>query len=431
MMLSFEEMVVKCIDDQAKRHIREAVSCYEAGAYRSAIVAANVSVCFDLIAKLRSLAAEGDGEAKNLVVKLDHLQEQLRQGNQAAVKGLLDFERSLLETFRDKFDFFGNQEFEELDRLRADRNRCAHPTFFHDAQPYAPAAELARQHIRSAVEYVLSQQPRQGKAAISSLQNMITSQYFPDQLDEAVVRMRGSELGNAREPLVKACVDDLAFGWPDKAHVYFDHDNAMLALQAIVELHRVIAIPRLQVAVEKLAKTGEDDAVRFAGAICARIPEAANGIDEATKVVLRTWLTRYDGEDKAQAIERALQLDWWQEAATEALNTVTPEQLSQVDRPSAAALTRAAQLYGQAENWGQANRLATQVAHPFAEQFSKEDITHILQRSQNGADLQGSHGFRQFVDLLFERNPITDDDLNRLLEAYDLEHYMVLGADEG
>ena len=38
MMLGFEEMIVRCVDEEAKVHIREAVRCYEAGAYRASIV---------------------------------------------------------------------------------------------------------------------------------------------------------------------------------------------------------------------------------------------------------------------------------------------------------------------------------------------------------------------------------------------------------
>jgi len=231
-IISFEEMIVRCIDDDAKNNIREAIRCYETGAYRAAIVSAYVSVCFDLISKIRGLAFDGDIEANTLADKLDKLQEQQRLGNTQAIKGLLEFERNLLENFRDRFDFFGHQEFEELSRLRADRNRCAHPTFFHGAQPYSPPAELARLHIRSALSYVLSQPARQGKAALDNLRTVIVSPYFPDDLDDAVVRLRGTEIGNAREPLIRAFVDDLVFGWPDASNPLYQHDNALVAIEA-------------------------------------------------------------------------------------------------------------------------------------------------------------------------------------------------------
>ncbi len=423
MIRGFEEMIVQCIDDDAKVHIREAVRCYEAGAYRAAIVASYVAVCFDLIAKLRGLASGGDGDAANLVNKLDQLQEQQRNGNPQAIGGLLEIERNLLEDFRDKFDFFGHQEFEELSRLRADRNRCAHPTFSHDALPYAPPAELARLHIRSALSYVLSQQARQGKAALASLRATVNSPYFPTALKDAVTRLRASEIGKARDTLVRAFIDDLAFGWPDATHPYHANNSVLEAIEATVELHRPIAVPRLVIAIDKLAKSGVDDAVRFAGATVLRVREAGELIDEATKVVLRTWLLKETENYRGQAIQHALKMGWWRENALQALATLTAEQLAGVIDPPAEMITRAAEIYSTAASWDEANALAASVANPLADRFSPGDIATVFNASRNGAGLRGSHGFRAFISLLYDKNPISNVDLEALLDEYGLDVY--------
>ena len=423
MMLGFEEMIVRCVDAEAKIHIREAVRCYEAGAYRAAIVSAHVSVCFDLIAKLRSLRAGGDAVAAAMVATLDGLQQQLSGGNQAAIKGLLEFERGLLEAFRDKFDFFGNQEFEELSRLRADRNRCAHPTFSHDTLPYAPPAELARLHIRSALTYVLSQLPKQGKAALASLRATVTSPYFPTVLKDAIERLKGAEIGTAREPLVRAFVDDLAFGWPDPTHAYHHNSNVALALEATIEIHWPIVLPRLLSAIEKLAKSGDADAVRFAGAMAVRVPEAAEQVDVATQAVLRIWLEQETADSKGKAIKTALTIGWWREAAVAALATITPAQLVVVTNPPSEMVTQAATIYTTATNWNDANELAADLANPLADRFSPADIAFVFEKAHNGADLIGSHGFRGFIRLLYEKNPISDADLEALLDEHHLDAY--------
>ena len=423
MMLGFEEMITRCVDEEAKIHVREAVRCYDSGAYRAAIVSAHVAVCFDLIAKLRGLASGGDPAAVTLVTKLDNLQEQQRSGNQQAIKGLLEIERNLLEDFRDKFDFFGHQEFEELGRLRADRNRCAHPTFSHDALPYTPAAGLARLHIRSALTYVLSQPAKQGKAALASLRATIVSPYFPIVLNDAVARLRGTEIGTARDALVRAFVDDLAFGWPDAGHPYHAHAHVLVALEATVELHRPIAVPRIVRAIDKLAKIGSPDAVRFAGALALRVQEAGELVDDATKAVLRIWLVQEASENKGRAVERALQIVWWRDNALQALTTLEAEQVSGVIDPSPEIVARAAQLYAAATNWTEANKLATDVANPLADRFSPADIAFVFERSRDGADLIGSHGFREFIRLLYDKNPLPVADLETLLDEHDLEQY--------
>lgn len=430
MILGFEEMIARCVDDEAKFHIREAVRCYESGAYRAAIVSTHISVCFDLIAKLRNLASGGDPVATMMVTRLDGLQQQLGSGNQSAIKGLLEIERNLLEDFRDKFDFFGSQEFEELSRLRADRNRCAHPSFSHDSLPYAPPAELARLHLRSALSYVLSQPPKQGKAALTSLRATVLSPYFPSTTAEAVVRLRGSEIGSARDPLIRAFVDDLAFGWPDPAHAYNNNLGVLVALEATVELHRPIAVPRLIAAIEKLARSETAAAVRFAGAMALRISEAGEQVDDTTKAVLRIWLVGEDAVNKGRAVKRALQIQWWHDSAVDALATLTPDQLSLVADPPTEMVSKAAQLYTTATNWDEANTLASKLANPFADRFSAADINLIFNASNNGADLRGSRGFREFVGLLYDKNAIPDADLEALMEEHHLDAYKRAGQVE-
>lgn len=423
MMLGFEEMIVRCVDAEAKVHIREAVRCYEAGAYRASIVSAHVSVCFDLIAKLRSLAAGGDAVAGGMVTRLDNLQQQLSSGNLAAIKGLLAFERTLLEDFRDQFDFFGTQEFEELSRLRADRNRCAHPTFAHDALPYAPPAELARLHIRSALTYVLSQPPRQGKAALASLRATVASPYFPLVLDEAVRRLRGSEIGTARDVLVRAFVDDLAFGWPDPAHPYHGDPHVVVALQAAVELHRPVALPRLVAAIEKLAKSGVADAVTFAAATALRVSEAGELVDEASQAVLRVWLGADTSVSKGKSIKRALEISWWRDSALAQMAILDADQIAAVTDPPPEMIRRAAEVYATATNWDAANALAGKVANPLADRYSAADIAIVFNASHNGADLRGSHGFTEFIRLLYDQNAIPNAALEALMDEHGLEPY--------
>lgn len=416
-------MIVHCVNDDGKFHIREAVRCYEAGAYRAAIVSSYVAVCFDLIAKLRGLASGGDQVAIALIDSLDKLQEQRRKGNNQAIKGLLEFERNLLEEFRDKFEFFGHQEFEELSRLRADRNQCAHPTFSNDALPYTPVAELARLHIRSALVYVLSQPARHGKAALNSLRTIITSAYFPNLLKDAVARLRGTEIGNARETLIRAFTDDLVYGWSNPSHAYYAHPNVLLAISATVELHRSMVVPKLVIAIQKLVKDSTTQAVRCAAAIAIKVIEAGEQVDEATQVVLKAWLLRETSEHKGNAIKGALLVGWWRDSALIALDALSAEQLANVTAPPPEMITRAAQIYATSGTWGEANALAETLAKPLAEHFSYGDIVIVMRASSNGADLRGSHGFRDFINILYDKNQIDNEQLESLMDVHGLTSY--------
>ena len=70
-------------------------------------------------------------------------------------------------------------EHRDLSRLVEDRNRCAHPSISSADELYQPSAELARYHLRNAVEYLLQHPPVQGKAALSKVMADIDGALFP------------------------------------------------------------------------------------------------------------------------------------------------------------------------------------------------------------------------------------------------------------
>ena len=135
------------------------------------------------------------------------------------------------------------------------------------------------------------------------------------------------------------------------------------------------------------------------------------------------WLTGETSDNKGKAVKRALQIGWWRDAGLEALATVTPDHLATVIDPPAEMVSRAAQMFGGAQNWDQANALANKVANPLADRFTPLDIALVFDASHNGGDLRGSHGFREFVRLLYDKNPISDLDLEALMTEHNLDHY--------
>lgn len=429
MISSFDELVLKCVNEETKAQIVEAVRCYDVGSYRAAIVCAYVAVCFDLISKLHGLASGDDGAAKMLVEKLERLQDQQRKGDANAMRGLLEFERDLLEKFRDEFDFFGHQEFEELARLRNDRNRCAHPTFAIDSVPYAPPAELARLHIRNALTHVLCQPPKQGRAALASLRSLIASPYFPTSLKDAVERLRKSEIGTARDALIRGFVDELAFDHPSESDSFAvehakQYKRYVIALQAVIEIHREVALPRLVAAIDKLTKSGVTNAIKWAGSMALFIAEAAESVNDGSKATLKVWFQQDSEDSKGLMAKSAMQIAWWRDSALEALVTLTPKQLGAVTDPPPEMVRQAARLYAGARNWDQANAIASECANPLADRFSSADIELIFNAARNeGADLIGSHGFREFIDFLYDKNQIKNVELEMLIDKYKLTTY--------
>ena len=93
-LADLDELILLCRDEKARLYIEEAVSCYRSGAYRSAIVATWIAVCYDIIDKLRELALSGDKEAELQVKAI----EETRAANNFA--RALQFERAILDLAR-------------------------------------------------------------------------------------------------------------------------------------------------------------------------------------------------------------------------------------------------------------------------------------------------------------------------------------------
>ena len=108
-----DELTLRCRDEKARQYIAEAVASYRAGAFRSAIVATWVAVCFDVIEKFRELALAGDKEAERQAHDIDATR---RTGD---LTRALKFERELLELAKDKFELISPLEYIDLDRLQA------------------------------------------------------------------------------------------------------------------------------------------------------------------------------------------------------------------------------------------------------------------------------------------------------------------------
>lgn len=198
MLGDLDELVLQCRNEQARSHIGEAVIAYKAGAYRSAVIMTWVALAFDIVDKLRELSISGDGGAAK---KIEEYERIHKQGDIAAS---LKFERSLLEAARKEFELFSDSELIELERIQEDRNRCAHPSQNMEGEPFSPSAELARAHIRAAIEYVMKNEPAQGRHALDMVMRLVNGDYFPPEKKKAFDALKHSPLMTGRLSLVRA-----------------------------------------------------------------------------------------------------------------------------------------------------------------------------------------------------------------------------------
>jgi hypothetical protein len=209
---SLDALLLSVRDTESKRLTQEAVTAYQAGAYRAAILSIWVAVCADIISKLRELATGGDAAA---LAEVSSLETWVRTKD---LKNLQNFENGLVELAGVKFEMLLPHERTDLERLQDDRHLCAHPAFVSDEALFSPTPELARAHITHAILHLLSRPPVQGKQLISRYDRDLQGGSFPNKADEIELVLRQNYLARAKpgsvvnmiKALAKALVGDEA-----------------------------------------------------------------------------------------------------------------------------------------------------------------------------------------------------------------------------
>ena len=72
-LYDLDELALLVRNDLSKTYVLESIQAYKSGAYRAAIVTTWIAVAYDIIAKIRELAEQGDEAAKKEVMGLSKI----------------------------------------------------------------------------------------------------------------------------------------------------------------------------------------------------------------------------------------------------------------------------------------------------------------------------------------------------------------------
>lgn len=419
-----DELVLKCRDQKAKSYIREAVACYKAGAFRSAIVSTWIAVSFDILDKLKELSLAGDKEAERQVESFDKAR---RNGD---VANSLKFEREILAVCRDKLELISPVEFIDLDRLQEDRNRCAHPSMTSDGEVFNPSAELARMHIRSAVEHLLQYPPAQGKYALDSLTSEVESEYFPTDVKKAIVAFESSPLKKARESLIRNFTVVLLKKLINDARDYKEIYRISTALNAIGLIHRE---PYRDTLTEKLSSIvrslGTEKLDRIIPLI-SHVEDSWSYFEADIRQKLQTYVENLPKEN-IDDIDVFLSIVYLKSFAEKRLSKATRAEL---DEPLFFTVPlqvsdRIIELYSESRNFDQANNFASTVIR-YAGDYTKEQIQKII--SACGGNDQIKHSFEvgSVINALRKNKNVTDEEVDGWLVEADLKKFAKIKDEE-
>jgi len=420
-LVDIEALTLRCRADRAREYVREAIMCYRAGAYRSAIVNSWIAVVFDLIDKVRELALAGDAVAATINDRYETYLAQIEAGNDQGIKNALEFERSIVATCRDELQFFNHQQLRDLDRLREDRHQCAHPSFQRIGEPYRPSAEQARLHLRNAVEHVLSQPPVQGRSAIAALETEISSEYFPKDRGQAVAVLRGTALLNANDALIRGVIDALIFGYATPTHIVYGKIQVGSALDALLDLHRARAEERIASQLSKVIRNVSDVDFPLLARLVAAMDEAPTLVNEAARIRLAEFLRTGPPAEIVKTLGGLARHPELATAAAARIAALDSTELAAVIAGGAqidAVKERALALLGEARNYERVNSIFLRLVMPLLGSLNQADIERVIRMpAETGADLLGANGYGSFISEVRAGSLMPTVELDALLRA--------------
>lgn len=158
-MNDIEAAIAGVWNQGSRPFVDEAWRCYNAGAIRASIAATWTAVSADIIAKIASLADDGDPAA---TVFADRVNQAQRQGLQReGVQAMQRVESALLDKALE-FEFIDSIDRQNLERIQQARNLCVHPSLRPFSEAYTPAPAVARAHLTVALDVLLVHPPTQG-----------------------------------------------------------------------------------------------------------------------------------------------------------------------------------------------------------------------------------------------------------------------------
>jgi hypothetical protein len=412
-----DELTLRCRNHKARMYIGEAVASYRAGAFRSAIVATWIAVCFDVIEKLRELALAGDKEAENSVKELDAMQRD------NDLTRSLKFERDHLELAIKKFELLSPLEFIDLERIQNDRNRCAHPSLTSDNQAYSPSAELARLHLHSAVTHLLQHPPVQGKYALERIINEINSDYFPSIPADARIAFGSGPLRRPRESLVRNLTIVLIKSLLQDKPNYSRRKRIAAALNALSQMHPAPVTTALTDHLSKLFRLISDQDLEWEIVFLEHVPDTWQFLDPDVCQRLRNYVKVLPPAN-FDCLEFLLRFEPLQTQARHRTSHATKKELSEsflFDLPKEIA-DRYIAIYLGSNTFDDANAWAKSMI-PYVGDFSSDQVRQLLLEGPQNQNIRKSFQLGSLVSALRNAKKLPVDDFELLLRSNDLDEF--------
>lgn len=405
-LTDLDELALTVRDKQSQSYILEAISAYRGRAYRSAIISTWISVTYDIIAKLRELANKNDAAAENFVKELD---TAIANRNIAQMQKLED---GVLEKAAKEFEFLADHEYEDLKRLKDDRNRCAHPAFVSETVLFQPSPELVRAHIVHAIVHLLQHHPVQGKSALERIMADLKRPSFPLTADEVHLYLEKNYLGRSKSVLVRNLINLLLKNLfhEDLPAIEAQKNKLLLSLLAISRSQPSIYEQEMASRLPSLVDSREDKELIRIYWLLSVDPRCWHWIPDAQRVLLRN-LTTAIGKSK-EGSEMFARYSVFNALAIPDLNSFLLRLFSNLDdydqqkiialSPRPEFVRTAIELYSRSGSYRGAEERGTNLILPLAEYLTPGQISDILVAAKQNSQILYARGTGPILETLFD-----------------------------
>lgn len=330
--------------------------------------------------------------------------EAIRAGGEDKLKEALDFERNVLDIAASEFELLTPLEKIDLKRIQDDRNRCAHPSMQSHESPYQPTAELARTHMRNAVEVLLEKEPVQGKAAFTRICDEIKSKYFPTSKEAAIRHLESGPLRRARKVLLRNLILGITRSNLNDSLQADERTRQLAAIGAIVELHRGMAEEIFRTEMPNVFRATDDEKLWLLIRYCRFVQLAWTVMDEATRGRLITYITMATDEDLLKAIGNGIHVAELKDTAVAKLDGLTEDQLARLiaSKPMPEYISPAIHHFEYARSWRGAESLGKSLIVPLAEVFCESDIGTLFTAIKDNDQIWDAGGMRDILAEFFD-----------------------------
>ncbi len=418
-ILDLETLALQCLTSMGRTHMNEAIAGYHRGLYRSAIVLTWVAIVFDLIEKIREISLAGEPKAQKMEQDFNNFLTQIDQGNSKGIANSLEFERNILEIFKTEFNYFDAVEYAELLRIREDRNKCAHPSFHRQREPYNPTPEIAKHHIRNAISFVLSRPPIFGKAALENFLVTVSSNYFPLEVEMAMPIIQNLGMHSPTPGFIRAALDGLLFGFIDPQSRLKNHSGVSTAMNCIIRLHHSEASGHICARLPKIFLQVTDPDLPLLIKMLAQVNDFLSFLDQSAKAKINEFvrvgpITEVSMVFSALSMEPDIAATFSGRISNLDENDLTVVTASKIAIKPVRA--KVLEILSSSKNWARTNEIMTKMVIPIFQDLSKEDIIEILRMPvTKKADFIGAIGFGLFVLEVSKTNSLPPEELNKIL----------------